>query len=316
MSIFIKTGLWSSKKLGYKGELDLTQLIETIVPVLQINSDWNATEGVSEILNKPTIINSPISTIGTSIYTNIPAAGTNLPTQNSIIFGASAGQNATSADNSNFLGQYSGQNASSAFRSNFLGFYAGYGATAAQESNFLGLEAGFLATGALRSNFLGYRVGNNATNASESNFIGSNTGLSASGAYRSNFIGIGAGNSATNAYYSNFIGASAGGGASEANNSNFLGYYAGINATNAFRSNFLGEEAGMNSSGNNVNAFGYRAHKGGTLSGQTVFSNSSLKAYTNRAAAVAAITVPLGAVAGNTYLYYNQTTFAIEAVRL
>jgi hypothetical protein len=72
----------------------------------------------------------------------------------------------------------------------------------------------------------------------------------------------------------------------------------------------------MNSTGNNVNAFGVQAHKGGTLSGQTVFSNTSLPSYANRAAAVAAITVALGAVAGNTYFYYNQTTFAIEGVRL
>ena len=72
----------------------------------------------------------------------------------------------------------------------------------------------------------------------------------------------------------------------------------------------------MSSQGNNVNAFGYQAHKGGTLSGQTVFANATLPTFANRAAATTAITVPNGAVAGNTYLYYNQTTFAIEGVRL
>ena len=72
----------------------------------------------------------------------------------------------------------------------------------------------------------------------------------------------------------------------------------------------------MGSTGNNVNAFGYQAHKGGTLSGQTVFANATLPTFANRAAATTAITVPNGAVAGNTYLYYNQTTFAIEGVRL
>jgi hypothetical protein len=56
MSIFIKAGLWASKKLGYKGELNLTQLIESLIPAsTQVNSDWNATSGVAEILNKPNI---------------------------------------------------------------------------------------------------------------------------------------------------------------------------------------------------------------------------------------------------------------------
>jgi hypothetical protein len=316
MSIFIKTGLWASKKLGYKGELNLTQLIEAIVPAPQINSDWDATEGVSEILNKPIIVNSPISTIGTSIYTNIPAAGTNLPTQNSIIFGTSAGQNASSANNSNFLGQYSGQNASGAFRSNFLGFNAGYGATLAKESNFLGTDAGREAIDARFSNFIGRESGYVASNAYQSNFVGNNSGYYSTNAFFSNFIGSGAGNSCTNADNSNFIGYSSGIFATNAHSSNFIGSFAGSNATTANNCNFLGKEAGMNSTGNNVNAFGYQANKGGTLSGQTVFSNTSLKSYLNRAVAVAAITVPLGAVAGNTYLYYNQTTFAIEAVRL
>jgi hypothetical protein len=72
----------------------------------------------------------------------------------------------------------------------------------------------------------------------------------------------------------------------------------------------------MNSTGNNVNAFGYQAHKAGTLSGQTVFANATLPSYVDRTAATTAINVPNGAISGNTYLYYNQTTFAIEAVRL
>ena len=32
MSIFIKAGLWVEKQLGYKGELNLTQLIQTSAP--------------------------------------------------------------------------------------------------------------------------------------------------------------------------------------------------------------------------------------------------------------------------------------------
>ena len=36
MSIFIKAGLWASKKLGYKGELNLDALIESKIPVIPI----------------------------------------------------------------------------------------------------------------------------------------------------------------------------------------------------------------------------------------------------------------------------------------
>ena len=147
-------------------------------------------------------------------------------------------------------------------------------------------------------------------------FLGINAGNAASNASYSNFIGIEAGYQATNANNSNFFGDNAGALALNASNSNFIGAFAGYQATNASNSNFFGREAGMNSTGNNVNAFGFQAHKGGTLSGQTVFANATLPSYANRAAATTAITVALGAVAGNTYLYYNQTTFAIEGVRL
>lgn len=166
------------------------------------------------------------------------------------------------------------------------------------------------------SNFLGPQAGRNATYARNSNFLGYSAGINATNANNSNFLGNGAGQFAINASYSNFFGNNAGAEANAAYQSNFLGSYAGTLATTANNSNFFGYEAGMNSTGNNVNAFGYQANKGGTLSGQTVFSNASLPSYTNRSAATTAITVPNGAVAGNTYLYYNQTTFAIEAVRL
>lgn len=43
---------------------------------------------------------------------------------------------------------------------------------------------------------------------------------------------------------------------------------------------------------------------------------ASLPSFLNRAAAVLAITIPNGATVGSTNLYYNQTTFAIEAVKL
>jgi hypothetical protein len=48
----------------------------------------------------------------------------------------------------------------------------------------------------------------------------------------------------------------------------------------------------------------------------TIFANSSLPSYANRAAATTAITVGNGGSANSTYLYYNEATFAIEGVRL
>jgi hypothetical protein len=178
-----------------------------------------------------------------------------------------------------------------------------------------GLEAGSNATTAEISNFIGFNAGKNSSGAAN-NFIGRMAGENATNSSQSNFIGNTAGKLTNNAYWSNFIGGSAGQGASNAYSSNFIGYFAGNESSGTFRSNFFGQEAGAQSTGNNVNAFGYQAHRTGTLSGQTVFSNTSFASYTNRAAATTAITVPNGARAGGTYLYYNQTTFAIEGVRL
>ena len=181
---------------------------------------------------------------------------------------------------------------------------------------FFGDVAGANATNAINSNFFGPSAGSFATNASNSNFFGSQAGTNATDADTSNFLGALAGYNATNAAKSNFFGFQAGAGATTAGNSNFLGYQAGLNCSGGGASIFIGFQAGMNSSGTSVNAFGTRAHKGGTLSGQTVFSNSSMPTFANHAAAVAAITVPLGASVDCTYLYHNQATNSIGAVRL
>jgi hypothetical protein len=176
--------------------------------------------------------------------------------------------------------------------------------------------AGVPDAGSSNSIFLGYQSGNGATNAEYSNFIGNEAGRQATNATYSNFFGNGAGWSAADSHDSNFLGAGAGYEAEDAYNSNFIGLRAGRSATGANNSNFFGFNAGYGSTGNNVNAFGNSAGYGNTLSGKTIFSNSSLPSYVDRTAAVAAITVLLGASAGDTYLYYNETTFGIEAVRL
>jgi hypothetical protein len=69
---------------------------------------------------------------------------------------------------------------------------------------------------------------------------------------------------------------------------------------------FIGNNAGYDST----------SGTGNTLTNQFVIANTSMPQYNDRTGAINSITVALGAVAGNTYLYYNQTTFAIEGVRL
>jgi hypothetical protein len=181
----------------------------------------------------------------------------------------------------------------------FLGNQAGSGATTAYNSNFLGIASGRNAADANSSNFFGNAAGENATSANDSNFSGVLAGYAASNANNSNFFGFFAGRQAVNA-----------------SNSNFFGNTAGQNASSANNSNFFGSGAGKNSFGNNVNAFGVNAGLGNSINGMTIFSNASLPSFPDHATAAAAITVPNGASANCTYLYHNQATNSIGAVKL
>lgn len=78
----------------------------------------------------------------------------------------------------------------------------------------------------------------------------------------------------------------------------------------------FGLDAVGGNTGNDVTAFGTGAAQGNTLSGVTVFSNLTLPTYADHTAAALAITVLLGATPGCTYLYHNQATNSIGAVRL
>jgi len=72
--------------------------------------------------------------------------------------------------------------------------------------------------------------------------------------------------------------------------------------------------------GCNVIALGYRGGwngvNGNGISGAVILSNSNLPTYTNYASASASITIGAGGVSDNTYLFYNQATCSIGAVRL
>ena len=246
----------------------------------------------------------PVSVIavnGTSLYSTTPLAGPFVTTQHNTLLGANAGSN-TNTEGLICIGNGAGAQTVPGGSPNY--------------STFLGYNAGTNATNAINSFFAGQSAGSNAPNAEYSVLIGSHAGHSSTGGNYSNCLGSDAGRQADGVYNSNFLGKSAGTRAYFSHNSNFFGASAGFQAVNSHNSNFFGEEAGMNSSANNVNAFGKAAHKAGTLDGQTVFANATLPSYLNRTVALAAITVPLGAVAGNTYLYYNETIFAIQGIRL
>jgi hypothetical protein len=80
--------------------------------------------------------------------------------------------------------------------------------------------------------------------------------------------------------------------------------------------NAIGRGAAKDNEGNHVNAFGVDAGLGNTLNNQTIFSNESLPSYTNASAAATAITVLNGASANCTYLYFDDSTDTIKAIRL
>jgi hypothetical protein len=76
----------------------------------------------------------------------------------------------------------------------------------------------------------------------------------------------------------------------------------------------IGEQAARQNTGNNVIALGTDAGIANPLSGMFIISNSELPSYVDWAAANTAISVT--GIANNTYLYYDQTTKSIGAVRL
>jgi hypothetical protein len=77
---------------------------------------------------------------------------------------------------------------------------------------------------------------------------------------------------------------------------------------------FLGELAGGQNTGDDVVAIGNAAASGNTLNGMFVISPSSLPSYADATAAAAAITVALGAQAGDYYLYHDQSDDTIKVV--
>ncbi len=78
----------------------------------------------------------------------------------------------------------------------------------------------------------------------------------------------------------------------------------------------VGYDAAKENIGDYVVALGHGAAFNNTQSNRFVISNNSLPSFADHLAAASAITTGSGASAGNTYLYHNQATNSIGAVRL
>lgn len=76
----------------------------------------------------------------------------------------------------------------------------------------------------------------------------------------------------------------------------------------------IGQTVGGNNTGNNVIALGANAGANNTLSSSVIISNTCLPSYANFAAAAAVIIAP--AATSGTYLYHDQATNSIGAVRI
>ena len=92
-----------------------------------------------------------------------------------------------------------------------------------------------------------------------------------------------------------------------------LGKSAGDDSTGS-NSVIIGTEAGAQNTGDNVIALGYAAAASNGLSGMFVISQYCMPSYANAAAAATAITVALGARAGDYYLYHDQSDDTIKVV--
>ena len=192
-----------------------------------------------------------------------------------------------------------------------LGLQALYG-NQANVVNAIGFNSGLFNKGGdanLMGNYAGYNqnltavgtnaMGSYAASGNSGNFlvaIGNSAGSNQSGSYVS---ALGAGSAANNQ-----------GSEVVALGKNTCNNNAGTNVIG------IGTQAGVNNTGNNSVFIGFAAGQNNTLTNSFVIANSSLPSYSDSITAAIAITVPNGAVTGNTYLYYNQSTKSIDAVRL
>lgn len=93
----------------------------------------------------------------------------------------------------------------------------------------------------------------------------------------------------------------------------FIGFNSGKNNTGQ-QCVHIGNQAGEDNTGDQVVALGQNAGIANALSNKFIVSPSNMPSYANAAAAAAAITVALGATAGDFYLYHDQSDDTIKVV--
>lgn len=155
----------------------------------------------------------------------------------------------------------------------------------------------------------------------DSAFCNTGGGITASG-YRSTFCNIGSGVAAigTKSAYCNTGNqvTALGFGSAFTNSGNYVtasGYLSAYCNTGSCVT-ASGYQSAYCNTGDNIIALGYNVGNGNGFSGVFIVANTELPSYTDRPTAQATITLLAGAVANNTYLYYNQSNGAIEGIRL
>jgi hypothetical protein len=205
------------------------------------------------------------------------------------VFGSFAGRD-NSGDNQSAFGYQAGESNSSAAQSAF-GFAAGRDNSGANQSA-LGVNAGRDNSGANQSVF-GRSAGQLNTSSNQSAF-GYFAGLNNIGNDQSVF------------------GSFAGRDNSGANQS-ALGVNAGRDNSGDFNI-AIGSDSSNGNSGDNVLTIGNQAGLNNTQSNRTIIDNDLVPAFASNAAAIAAINIA-GVQTGMTYVYFNTSNNAIEAVR-
>jgi hypothetical protein len=81
--ILLKADITSISAVGFSNDYDDLDNLPTI-PAAQVNSDWNATSGVEEILNKPTLTNGTVTSVGLTMPAAFSVANSPVTTSGSL----------------------------------------------------------------------------------------------------------------------------------------------------------------------------------------------------------------------------------------
>lgn len=242
-------------------------------------------------------------------YVNIENSGSATSRQTTL--GDDAGMSNTGVDQT-AIGKDAGLN-NTGNNQVAVGGFAGSGNTKNSQAAF-GYQAGQNNTGGNCTQF-GTQSGLNNNRESQS-VMGYRSGFNNTGAEQTAF-GSNSGNGNTGANQT--VLGSQSGALNSGSGQVAIGRFTGYN-NSGLDQIAIGQQAGRENTANKAAFLGASAGwdgvNGNSKANVFVVDNNYIPSYLDRATAVADLTVINGCVAGNTYFYYNQTTFAIEGVRL